>query len=138
MHRKCIGWVYLGVDWTHTRCTRSGVQFGPAMPTFSLLSSGKWRVQVRRRGLYRNATFDKKSEARDWAAIVESQATHVAAGGFAPVPKNATVADLIEKYVETTKAGGKTKTATLEMLKREIGATPLARPQRRNAAPLHR
>lgn len=96
------------------------------MPTFTQLPSGKWRVQVRRRGVYRAATFDKKSDANYWATAVESQVTHVAAGGFAPVPKGATVAELIDRYVETTKEGGRTKGKTLEMLKREIGKAPLA------------
>src|SRR5204863_4701669 len=64
------------------------------MPTFSQLPSGKWRVQVRRRGLYRAATFEKKSEARDWAAAIESQANHVNTGAYAPVPKGSPVADL--------------------------------------------
>jgi hypothetical protein len=77
--------------------------------------------------MYRGATFDTKREARDWVATIESQANHVAAGVFAPVPKGSTVADLIDKYVETVaQMPGKTKAATLEMLKREIGRTPLA------------
>jgi hypothetical protein len=71
------------------------------MPTFSQLPSGKWRVQVRRAGMYRGATFETKREAKDWATTLESQANHIAAGGFAPVPKGSTVADLIDKYVET-------------------------------------
>lgn len=97
------------------------------MPTLTQLPSGKWRAQVRRRGIYRAATFDTKREANYWAAGVESQATHIVAGGFAPVPRGATIADLIDKYVETTgKAAGKTKAATLGMLKREIGKAPLA------------
>lgn len=105
------------------------------MPTFSQLPSGKWRAQVRRSGIYRAATFASKREARDWATGIEAQASHVAAGGFAPIPKGATVADLISKYIETTektKAGGrqklmgKTKAATLVMLQREIGAVKLA------------
>ena len=33
------------------------------MATFSHLPSGKWRAQVRRAGLYRNATFEKKRDA---------------------------------------------------------------------------
>ena len=66
------------------------------MPTFSQLPSGKWRVQVRKGGIYRGATFAKKSEAREWATAVEAQATHVAAGGYAPVPRSATVGDLID------------------------------------------
>lgn len=71
------------------------------MASFSQLPSGKWRVQVRRAGLYKAATFTKKREARDWASRIEAQTEHIAAGGFAPVPKGATIGDLIEKYVET-------------------------------------
>lgn len=96
------------------------------MPTFSQLPSGKWRAQVRRAGLYRNATFATKREARDWATGIEAQANHIAAGGFAPVPKTATVSDLIDKYTETfSKTPGHTKAATLAMLKREIGKVKL-------------
>lgn len=96
------------------------------MPTFSQLPSGKWRAQVRRVGLYRNATFATKREARDWATGIEAQANHIAAGGFAPVPKTATVSDLIDKYTETfSKTPGHTKAATLAMLKREIGKVRL-------------
>jgi integrase len=96
------------------------------MASFSQLPSGKWRVQVRKRGLYRNATFDTKREAKEWAGQIEAQAKHIASSGFAPIPKGATVADLIDKYQETvTKACGKTKTATLAMLKRELGKVKL-------------
>jgi integrase len=97
------------------------------MATFSQLPSGKWRVQVRRAGVYRAATFATKSEARSWSTQVESQAHHIAASGFAPVPKTATLADLIDKYVESSqKAAGKTKTATLAMLKRDLGKVKLS------------
>ena len=96
------------------------------MPTLSQLPSGKWRVQVRRAGIYRAATFPTKREARDWAAGIESQAHHIAAGGFAPVPKGATVADLIDKYTETVaKTPGKTKAATLAMLRARLGKVRL-------------
>ncbi|WP_298928111.1 site-specific integrase [uncultured Ramlibacter sp.] len=92
------------------------------MPTFQKLPSGKWRVQVRKAGLYRAATFPTKREARDWAVVVESQAHHIAAGGFAPVPKEATFADLVEKYRGSHgRIPGKTKAATLDMLVRELG-----------------
>lgn len=97
------------------------------MATFSQLPSGKWRAQVRRAGLYRAASFATKREAKDWAAGIEAQAHHIAAGGFAPVPKGSTVEDLIDKYVETVaKTPGKTKEATLAMLRREIGQVRLA------------
>lgn len=97
------------------------------MPTFSQLPSGRWRAQVRRAGVYRAATFPTKKEAKDWALSVESQAHHVAASGYAPVPKGATVSDLIDKYTEThAKEAGKTKAATLLMLKRELGKVKLS------------
>src|SRR4029453_17760935 len=97
------------------------------MATFSHLPSGKWRAQVRRAGLYRNATFAKKRDAEAWAAGIETQAHHIAASGFAPIPQGATVEMLIDKYVETfARAPGKTKAATLAMLKRELGKTKLA------------
>ncbi|WP_069234550.1 MULTISPECIES: tyrosine-type recombinase/integrase [Burkholderia] len=97
------------------------------MATFSHLPSGKWRAQVRRGGVYRAATFDRKREAQDWAAAVEGQLNHVAASGFAPIPKGATLGDLIDKYVENLEAEpGKTKSATLAMLKRDqLGAVKL-------------
>lgn len=99
------------------------------MPTLSQLPSGHWRVQVRRPsiGFYRAATFPKKSEARAWGYEIEAQLKHVATGGFAPVPKDATLADLIDKYTEmVAKVPGKTKEATLAMLKRELGKIRLA------------
>lgn len=97
------------------------------MPTFSQLPSGNWRAQVRFAGVNKSGTFPTKAEARQWATALEAQARHIAAGGFAPVPKNATLGDLIDRYCETVaKVPGKTKAATLAMLKREIGKTRLA------------
>lgn len=97
------------------------------MASFSQLPSGKWRVQVRRAGIYLAATFSKKRDADAWSRVIEAQTEHVAAGGFAPVPKGSTVGDLIDKYSETVaKLPGRTKGATLAMLKRRLGAKPLA------------
>lgn len=98
------------------------------MATFSQLPSGKWRVQVRKSGIYKAATFATKREAREWSTAIEAQANHVAAGGYAPVPKAATVGDLIDKYTETlTKQPGRSKSATLTMLKRELGKVSLSK-----------
>lgn len=92
------------------------------MPTFAQLPSGKWRVQVRKSGTYKSATFATKREARDWSTAIEAQANHVAAGGYAPVPKAATVGDLIEKCIENfTKEIRKSKGASLSRLTRELG-----------------
>jgi integrase len=97
------------------------------MAAFSQLPSGKWRVQVRRAGIYRAATFETKREASDWAGQLEVQAHHIRASGFAPPPKNATLADLIDKHVEdAAQLPGKTKAATLAMLRRELGKVKLS------------
>ena len=45
--------------------------------------------------MYRAATFATKREAKDWAIAIEAQANHIAAGGYAPVPKGSTLGDLI-------------------------------------------
>jgi integrase len=97
-----------------------------AMAAFSQLPSGSWRAQIRRAGLSRSATFPTKREAKDWALAVEAQARHIAASGFAPAPRTVTLGDLIDKYsVMQVKVAGKTKTATLSMLKRELGSVKL-------------
>ena len=68
-----------------------------------------------------------RREALDWAASVESQTNHIAASGFAPVPKDATLGDLIDVYGEKcAKAAGRSKAATHAMLKRELGGVKLS------------
>lgn len=96
------------------------------MASFSQLPSGKWRVQVRRGGFYRAATFPLKREAESWAKSIETQAHQVVASGFAQPPKGATLGDLIDKYNEMhAKEAGKTKAATLAMLKARMGKVKL-------------
>lgn len=96
------------------------------MAALSQLPSGKWRVQVRRAGIYRAGTFDTRREAKEWGEAIESQARHVAAGGYTPPPRGATLADLIDRYREDAgKTAGKTKEATLSMLRRELGSLKL-------------
>lgn len=98
------------------------------MPTFSQLPSGRWRVQVRIGGAYKGATFDKKRDAAEWARTVETQAKMVAVNGYAPPPAESTLKDLIERHEELHPGTpGKTKAATLEMLKADpIGKVRLA------------
>ncbi|MDL9997258.1 site-specific integrase [Variovorax sp. J22P240] len=105
MHRN------LGTDWEHD------------MASFSQLPSGSWRVQVRRKGIDRTATFQSKPEARKWAAEIEAQVRVVAAGGHAPLPSATTVSQLVDLYNESgiTDKQGRTKRASLAMLRREIG-----------------
>jgi integrase len=95
------------------------------MPTLSQLPSGKWRAQVRRGGIYRAGTFATKAEARRWATMIESQVGQASAG-YLPPPRDATLEDLIDKYSdENAKDPGRTKAATLAMLKRELGKVKL-------------
>lgn len=55
----------------------------------------KWRVQIVKQGIRKNATFATKTEASRWALSVESQ---IEAGEYSPVPKM-TFAELLDKYV---------------------------------------
>lgn len=97
------------------------------MPTFSQLPSGKWRAQVRRSGVYKAATFATKREARDWATSIEAQVNHIAAGGFAPVPKASTLADLLDVYTaQPNYRAGRTKRLTIAMLRQDLGKVRLA------------
>lgn len=96
------------------------------MAAFSQLPSGRWRAQVRRAGMNKSQTFTLKRDAEKWAFTIESQAEHIAAGGFAPLPKGTRLADLIDKYVGTMPSGGRTKTATLNMLRAKLGQTPMS------------
>ena len=78
--------------------------------------------------MYRAGTFATKREAKDWATAIEAQAAHIHATGFAPVPKGTTLADLVDKYQEhvSPDSQGKTKAATIAMLRRELGQIKLA------------
>lgn len=39
------------------------------MASISKLKSGRWHAQVRKRGVYRARTFDRKAEANTWAVV---------------------------------------------------------------------
>jgi integrase len=96
------------------------------MATFSQLPSGRWRVQVRRGGVYRAGTFDTRREANEWAAAMDKQARLVSVAGYAPAPRGATLSDLIDKYIETLpREPGRTKLATLKMLRAQLGGVRL-------------
>ncbi|RZT04274.1 Site-specific recombinase XerD [Duganella sp. CF402] len=97
------------------------------MATFTKLKSGKWRAQVRKSGIYRNATFEFKRDAESWARQVEVQVEHVAANGYQPIPDNYSVGDLIDGYGQECNMGGRTKQLTHDKLKRELGEIPLKR-----------
>lgn len=80
----------------------------------------KWRVQINKKGIRKNATFATKAEASKWAISVESQ---IEAGEYSPIPKM-TFAELIDKYVkEVTVNKGGAREETLRL--NRIAKTPL-------------
>lgn len=96
------------------------------MATFTKLGSGSWRVQVRRKGRYISETFLRREDARKWALDAERQVDR----GETPTPSRIarlnTFGDLIDLHIadmkEVGKAPGRSKDATLKMLKRQLGA----------------
>lgn len=95
------------------------------MATFTKLSSGSWRVQVRRKGRYVSETFLRREDARQWAIEAERQIDRGQAPSNSRIGRLKSFADLIDLHVEDMKdvgkAPGRSKAATLEMLKRELG-----------------
>ena len=94
------------------------------MATFQKLPSGKWRAQVRRSGIYKARSFDKKMDAQAWAAVIEQSINRGATVGYLTPPKGMILGDLIDAYLEASAANAWTD-ATLRSISRIIGATPL-------------
>jgi integrase len=96
------------------------------MASIRQLPSGNWQAQVRRKGRAVAETFIRKEHARDWAREAESLIDR----GKTPVGARTrglqTFEDLIDLHIEDMKSvkrpPGRTKAATLDMLRRELGA----------------
>jgi hypothetical protein len=96
------------------------------MATLRQLPSGRWQVQVRRKGKRASETFLRWDHAREWATEAENQIDR----GRAPAGKRArgakTFGHLIDLHMDDVKEVGKSlgrsKSATLEMLHRELGS----------------
>lgn len=96
------------------------------MATIRQLPSGRWQVQVRRKGKSASDTFLLRNHAREWATACENQVDR----GRSPIGKRArrtkTFSDLIDLHIDDMKEvgrpPGRSKGATLEMLQRELGA----------------
>lgn len=105
----------LGAHGAHTK-----------VATFTKLKSGSWRVQVRRKGRYVSETFLRREDARRWATESEG---HIDRGGTpvaSRIARLSTFGDLIDLHIDDMKEVGRnigrSKSATLAMLKRELGA----------------
>lgn len=99
------------------------------MATFTKLSSGSWRAQVRRKGRYISETFLHREDARQWATDVEHQGDRGGTPQPSRIARLNTFGELIDLHIadmkEVGKAPGRSKSATLEMLKRELGKKPM-------------
>ena len=100
------------------------------MATFVRLPSGSWRAVIRRKSRYASQTFALRQDARAWALEAERR---VDLDDRPEGPKIAALdrfGGLIDKYVADLKKSGKTlgrtKDATLERLKRDLGELKLA------------
>lgn len=100
------------------------------MATFTKLSSGSWRVQVRRKGRYISETFLRRDDARRWATDAERQVDRGETPTGSKIARLNTFADLIDLHIldmkEVGKAPGRSKDATLQMLKKQLGSVNMA------------
>ncbi len=96
------------------------------MAAIRQLPSGHWQVQIRLKGRRASETFLRHDHAREWATEAEAQIDR----GHAPSGRRArsakTFGALIDLHIEDMKEVGKppgrSKSATLEMLQRELGS----------------
>jgi integrase len=95
------------------------------MATIVKQKSGSWRAQVRRKGRSISETFVRYEDAKRWAIHAESQIDRGETPSTSRIAKAKTFRDLIDLHIadmkEVGKAPGRSKTATLEMLKRQLG-----------------
>jgi integrase len=97
------------------------------MSTIQKLASGHYRAQIRKKGIYRAATFSSKTQAAKWAAEIESQIEGTGNAGLIAPPKGLTVGQVIEAYAELEPKlkWGRTKSANLKRLASEFERVPV-------------
>lgn len=95
------------------------------MATFTKLPSGSWRVQIRRKGRYVSETFLRRDDARIWAVDAERQIDRGEAPTGSRIARLKTFGELIDLHIDDMCAVGKaplrSKAATLDMLKKQLG-----------------
>lgn len=88
-----------------------------------------WRALVRRAGISQSKTFKTKPEAQRWVREVEAE---IDRGERVPVDRRITLDALIDRYLEFVRGSGarsrlgRSKEATLEILKRELSGVRLS------------
>jgi hypothetical protein len=87
--------------------------------------AGAWRVQVRRKGRSVSENFVRYEDAKRWAVDAERQIDRGETPTVSRVGKLKTFGELIDLHIsdmkEVGKAPGRSKSATLKMLKHELG-----------------
>lgn len=94
------------------------------MATYTKLTSGKWRVQIRKQGFYRNRTFQRKMDAKTWATQIEAQINSTSATGL--IQSKALLSELINHYQDSTKPRGRTARACYARLSDRLGNIKLS------------
>lgn len=91
--------------------------------------SGRWRVQVRRKGRALSETSVRYDDAKVWALEAEREIDRGESPRKSRLSKLTTFGDLIDLHIadmkEVGKAPGRSKDATLKMLKRALGKRKL-------------
>ena len=97
------------------------------MSTIQKLASGHYRAQIRKKGIYRAATFSSKTQAAKWAAEIESAIDGIGNAGLITLPRGTTISQIIDDYakLEPQLKWGRTKTANLKRLSKEFAAVPV-------------
>jgi integrase len=97
----------------------------PKMASIRKQKSGNWRVQVRRKGRAVSECFIRYEDAKRWAVDAERRIDRGETPTTSRIAKLRTFGDLIDLHIEDMKdvgrAPGRSKDATLDMLKRELG-----------------
>ena len=87
--------------------------------------AGTWRVQVRRKGRSFIENFVRYEDAKRWAVDAERQIDRGETPTLSRIAKLRSFSDLIDLHIadmkEVGKAPGRSKAATLAMLKRKLG-----------------
>jgi integrase len=100
------------------------------MASISKQKSGSWRVQVRRKGRSVSENFLRHEDARIWATNAERQIDRGETPSASKISRLKTFGDLVDLHIadmkEVGKAPGRSKNATLSMLKRELGKLKMA------------
>lgn len=95
------------------------------MATLAKLPSGKWRVQVRRKGISQGRTFDRKLDAQAWGVQIEQAIDRGSSVGLIAPTSGMTFTAVVEAYLASVKIN-RAAHSSLRAVCRVIGDTPLA------------